>query len=380
MTSSLNHSTGRCTRGFSWPHPALDLARAPLGRPEPRRAGAPPARIGLRRGRRRRAAAPGPVRRRPDRRAGRRHAIALRRREAMAILVSLTNAGDAPVERARPRRRPRRQSQLRQDRAVQRADRQPPEGRQLRRRHRRAEGRAGSPRRPGAPSELSTCPAPIRCAPAAPTRRSRATRCWAGCRRARARPARLRRRRHQPAPGAAAGAGAEAGRPAGRAGAQHVRHRRASAASRSTSRACRAELGVPVVHRRSRCAAAAPTSCWPRSTRCSTRPPAAAPATGASPTPARCAPPSARPTASCARRSQTPERPDTLHGAVDAVLLHPVAGLVILLALLFVMFQAVFTWAQAADGPDRGRLRLARRAGRPRRCPTAAAQLPQATA
>ncbi|MBI2262156.1 MAG: ferrous iron transporter B [Caulobacterales bacterium] len=42
---------------------------------------------------------------------------------------------------------------------------------------------------------------------------------------------------------------------------------------------------------------------------------------------------------------QPPERPDTLTGRVDSVLLHPVGGLVILLALLFVMFQAVFTWA-----------------------------------
>ena len=40
-----------------------------------------------------------------------------------------------------------------------------------------------------------------------------------------------------------------------------------------------------------------------------------------------------------------PERPDTLTGKVDAVLLHPVAGLVILLSLLFLMFQAVFSWA-----------------------------------
>ena len=32
--------------------------------------------------------------------------------------------------------------------------------------------------------------------------------------------------------------------------------------------------------------------------------------------------------------------------------------------MLFVMFQAVFAWAQAADGPDRRRLHLARRAGR----------------
>jgi len=39
-------------------------------------------------------------------------------------------------------------------------------------------------------------------------------------------------------------------------------------------------------------------------------------------------------------------RPETLTGRVDAVLLHPVAGLLILLALLFVLFQAVFTGAK----------------------------------
>jgi ferrous iron transport protein B len=43
-----------------------------------------------------------------------------------------------------------------------------------------------------------------------------------------------------------------------------------------------------------------------------------------------------------------PERPDTLTGRIDSVLLHPVAGLVILLAVLFVMFQAVFAWAEPA--------------------------------
>lgn len=43
-----------------------------------------------------------------------------------------------------------------------------------------------------------------------------------------------------------------------------------------------------------------------------------------------------------------PERPDTLTGRIDSVLLHPVGGLVILLALLFVMFQAVFAWATPA--------------------------------
>ena len=44
-----------------------------------------------------------------------------------------------------------------------------------------------------------------------------------------------------------------------------------------------------------------------------------------------------------------PERPDTFTGKVDSVLLHPVAGLVILLALLFLMFQAVFTWAAPVE-------------------------------
>lgn len=50
-----------------------------------------------------------------------------------------------------------------------------------------------------------------------------------------------------------------------------------------------------------------------------------------------------------------PERPDTLTGKIDAVLLHPVAGLAILLALLFVMFQAVFSWAAPLmDGIEGG--------------------------
>jgi len=41
-----------------------------------------------------------------------------------------------------------------------------------------------------------------------------------------------------------------------------------------------------------------------------------------------------------------PARPDTISARVDAVLLHPVAGLLILLCVLFVMFQAVFAWAR----------------------------------
>ncbi|MDO9711969.1 ferrous iron transporter B [Paracraurococcus lichenis] len=45
---------------------------------------------------------------------------------------------------------------------------------------------------------------------------------------------------------------------------------------------------------------------------------------------------------------RTPRRPDTLTRRLDAVLLHPVAGLLILLLVLFLMFQAVFSWAQPA--------------------------------
>src|SRR5215813_9131582 len=41
-----------------------------------------------------------------------------------------------------------------------------------------------------------------------------------------------------------------------------------------------------------------------------------------------------------------PARPDTWTARIDAVVLHPVWGLAILLLILFVMFQAVFAWAQ----------------------------------
>lgn len=47
-----------------------------------------------------------------------------------------------------------------------------------------------------------------------------------------------------------------------------------------------------------------------------------------------------------ARSVRHPPKPNTLTNRIDSVLLHPVAGLLILLALLFLMFQAVFSWAQ----------------------------------
>ena len=43
----------------------------------------------------------------------------------------------------------------------------------------------------------------------------------------------------------------------------------------------------------------------------------------------------------------SPPRVSPWFGRIDALLLHPVAGLAILLAVLFVMFQAVFSWAEA---------------------------------
>src|SRR5947209_10583225 len=41
-----------------------------------------------------------------------------------------------------------------------------------------------------------------------------------------------------------------------------------------------------------------------------------------------------------------PASPDTWTARIDAVVLHPVGGLVVLAAILFVMFQAAFAWAQ----------------------------------
>ncbi|MCR6628591.1 MAG: ferrous iron transporter B [Magnetospirillum sp.] len=47
-----------------------------------------------------------------------------------------------------------------------------------------------------------------------------------------------------------------------------------------------------------------------------------------------------------ARAIQAPPRPHTATRRLDKVLLHPFAGLMILFAVLFLMFQGVFSWAQ----------------------------------
>ncbi|CAN1557300.1 FeoB Fe2+ transport system protein B [Caulobacteraceae bacterium] len=62
---------------------------------------------------------------------------------------------------------------------------------------------------------------------------------------------------------------------------------------------------------------------------------------------------------------RAPERPDTLTSRIDHVLLQPVAGLLILSAIMFVIFQAVFSWASpVADGIDAGFVLLGDLVGR----------------
>ena len=52
---------------------------------------------------------------------------------------------------------------------------------------------------------------------------------------------------------------------------------------------------------------------------------------------------------------ETPTRMDMLSWRIDQVVLHPVWGTLILLAILMIMFQSVFTWAKPlADGIDGG--------------------------
>ena len=230
--------------GFRGRITALDMTRAPAAGLPAARAGAPADRAGLRRGRHGRAAAPGPVRRRSDRRA--RGRTRPSRCAAARPWRSWSRRGKTEVpmnviRRPRSRRCAGRQSQLRQDGAVQCPDRQPPEGRQLSRRHGREEDRpahdAGRPRR----SRSSTCRAPIRCAPARPDEEiTRDVGAGQARERARARPDRLRRRRLQPAPGAAPRARAEAGRPAGADVPQHDGHRQEARHRDRRSSACRA--------------------------------------------------------------------------------------------------------------------------------------------
>ena len=252
---------------------------------------------------------------------------------------------DAVAETRHATFRADRDAEQRKNRPVQCADGQPAEGRQLSRRHGRAQKwrLAHAVRR--ARSAWSTCPAPIRCARARPTRKSP--------RDVRARPLesetppdllRLRRGRHQSAAGAAAGARAQARGPPAPARAQHDRHRQAARhgdrparMSAESGRAGRHRgRGAPRRHRRSAGAA--------RRTAARTDLPAGRRrGLGGAEHRANCAPPSAKPTASSRSRSSMPRKAGYAdHAARRRAAAsgvrprHPAR-------LLFVMFQAVFS-------------------------------------
>ena len=120
------------------------------------------------------------------------------------------------------------QSQLRQDRAVQPADREPAEGRELRRRHRRAQGRpvrhADGATRPGARSAGRLQPEPAE--PGRDHHARRRPRRQGG--RAAPGPAGVRDRCDQPAPESAPGRRSQAAGAADGAGAQHGRRGKAA--------------------------------------------------------------------------------------------------------------------------------------------------------
>ena len=182
----------------------------------------------------------------------------------------------------------------------------------------------------------------------------------------RARPHRLRGRCHQPAPEPAPGAGAQAPRPADGGGAQH--DRRGAGQARhddrhpARSRASSAAGGA----RPSACATAATRALLraarPRTPADRQREPAAA--AGAATPPRtqrevrRILAAAGAATRCTTARLQRPHR---------RVVLHPVWGLVLLAVMLFLIFQAVFSWAdvpmdaiKAGDGGAR-RLRSTRR-------------------
>ena len=79
--------------------------------------------------------------------------------------------------------------------------------------------------------------------------------------------------------------------------------------------------------------------------------------------PPSCAPRSARPIASSRAAVGAPARPDTLTARIDAVLLHPVAGLAHPARPPVRDVPGGVRLGAAADGPDLGRLRRARRHG-----------------
>ena len=75
-----------------------------------------------------------------------------------------------------------------------------------------------------------------------------------------------------------------------------------------------------------------------------------------------------------------PSRPDTVTGRVDAVLLHPVAGLLILLCSAVRHVPGGVRLGEAADGPDRGAASTGSACWRTTRCPTGCCKASSRTA
>ncbi len=247
-------------------HAAEPTARRCPRRRGPRRVGlarsrrggaAPPRRARLHSGRAGAAAATRPGRPRTARRADRRNDV----RAAPARSAMRRGRGRRPtgagaraarddartqfaLSRAGLERGAGRQSELRQDGALQPADRRAPEGRQLRRRHGRAQGRHAAPRQ--RPDRLGGRPAGRLQPDAGDARRAdhaRGDRRTAP-RRGRARRDRRGRRCDQPAHEPAPGARADAARPAADGRAQHGR-RGALAGSRDRRRAALGRARLP---------------------------------------------------------------------------------------------------------------------------------------
>ena len=174
----------------------------------------------------------------------------------------------------------------------------------------------------------------------------------------------VRRRLHQSAPDDPPGARTQAHRPAADAGAQHVRHRHPPRRHRRRAAACPRRSASPWSHR-SRCARAAPQTCCAGPTRSSRRkrPAPYSQICGNRSTIAQLRATQREADRIIAATVSLPTRPDTWTARIDAVVLHPVAGLAILALILFVMFQAVFAWAQPLMELLASDLRRARRTG-----------------
>ncbi len=180
---------------------------------------------------------------------------------------------------------------------------------------------------------------------------------------------RLRGRRDQPAAQPAPRARTARPRRADDRRAQHERPRARIAATssiaRSSSRNSACRSSKPSRSTTTACACSSTSS-----RRCRTRV-RAGPSPGASRPSTRSSARSATCAASCSAIGYTePVRKQALT-RLDALVMHPVAGPAILAALLFFVFQAVFSWAAVADGLHRRRRRRAGHVVAARHCPTA---------